>query len=431
MAPDHLLCEMVFKAKTELQRFPNKLAMAPMTPPMDPSHILTHLPAVSPRTFSSPELQNQCLFYNHMEAVKIGMSGFPNDYYYLDNAVGNLSVRGHRRLSSLPDFPAKICQYFNEGYCKHGSSCRYSHEQVIPEGFFQMYDEDQGLQADSYLADIQKHGKAGYNVTKLLASRENDIPSVDRPYGLPSLVLAEDTPKYMQYRNGKHDPCQVVSASRQIYLTFPAESTFTTEDVENYFNTFGPVEDVRIPYQQKRMFGFVTFSNANTVKTILQKGNPHFVCESRVLVKPYREKSKLVDRKYSEIFEHPACYSARYFDMQSELISMSRDYETSNYLERQHLEEQEQAFEFDRRRLAALQLARKSLPVPPCFDYSLDGLKISDHFKSQPAECLGSKPYEKPRLAGTSYTAQDSSQGLNLPDNPFASPVASGISSVV
>lgn len=62
------------------------------------------------------------------------------------------------------------------------------------------------------------------------------------------------------------------------------------------YSTFGPVEDVRIPCQQKRMFGFVTFVSADTVKMILAKGNPHFVCGARVLVKPYREKSKLVDR---------------------------------------------------------------------------------------------------------------------------------------
>lgn len=62
------------------------------------------------------------------------------------------------------------------------------------------------------------------------------------------------------------------------------------------FSTFGAVEDVRIPCQKDRMFGFVTFASANTVKTVLAKGNPHFVCGSRVLVKPYREKSKLVDR---------------------------------------------------------------------------------------------------------------------------------------
>ncbi|XP_020408202.1 zinc finger CCCH domain-containing protein 53 isoform X3 [Zea mays] len=66
--------------------------------------------------------------------------------------------------------------------------------------------------------------------------------------------------------------------------------------VSNYFSMFGPVQDVRIPYQQKRMFGFVTFVYAETVKVILSKGNPHFVCDARVLVKPYKEKGKVPGR---------------------------------------------------------------------------------------------------------------------------------------
>lgn len=53
---------------------------------------------------------------------------------------------------------------------------------------------------------------------------------------------------------------------------------------------------MRIPYQQKRMFGFVTFLYPETVKLILAKGNPHFVCDARVLVKPYKEKGKIPDK---------------------------------------------------------------------------------------------------------------------------------------
>jgi len=44
------------------------------------------------------------------------------------------------------------------------------------------------------------------------------------------------------------------------------------------------------------MFGFVTFIEPETVKMILDKGNPHYVRGSRVLVKPYKEKPKLIDR---------------------------------------------------------------------------------------------------------------------------------------
>jgi len=49
------------------------------------------------------------------------------------------------------------------------------------------------------------------------------------------------------------------------------------------------------------MFGFVTFVYPETVKLILSKGNPHFVCDARVLVKPYKEKGKVPD-KYRHLF---------------------------------------------------------------------------------------------------------------------------------
>ncbi|URD87043.1 zinc finger CCCH domain-containing protein [Musa troglodytarum] len=40
------------------------------------------------------------------------------------------------------------------------------------------------------------------------------------------------------------------------------------------------------------MFGFVTFVYPETMKLILAKGNPHFVYDAQVLVKPYKEKGK-------------------------------------------------------------------------------------------------------------------------------------------
>lgn len=44
------------------------------------------------------------------------------------------------------------------------------------------------------------------------------------------------------------------------------------------------------------MFGFVTFEKQETAQFILSQGNPHFVCGARVLVKPYKEKSRVSDR---------------------------------------------------------------------------------------------------------------------------------------
>ncbi|OMO61722.1 hypothetical protein COLO4_33357 [Corchorus olitorius] len=289
-------------------------------------------------------LQNQMHLLNmedQLESANSISSEFLSNYYYSEPVVG---ARTSRRSPSLPEFPFKICHYFNKGFCKHGNNCRYFHGHPMPESFSQLFgpnSNDAGnddhvvspgtlekleleltellksrrglpvsiaslpmlyyekygrtLQAEGYLTESQRHGKAGYSLTKLLARLKNSIRLIDRPHGQHSVILAEDAPKYLDYAGERNDPGGIVAGSRQIYLTFPAESTFTEQDVSNYFNKFGPVQDVRIPCQQKRMFGFVTFVYAETVKQILAKGNPHFVCGARVLVKPYREKSRLVD----------------------------------------------------------------------------------------------------------------------------------------
>lgn len=94
---------------------------------------------------------------------------------------------------------------------------------------------------------------------------------------------------------------------------------FNDSNVRIYYtcSIYGPVQDVRIPYQQKRMFGFVTFVYAETVKLILAKGNPHFVCDSRVLVKPYKEKGKVPDKFRFCYFSVDITYGTFFFYCQN------------------------------------------------------------------------------------------------------------------
>ncbi|KAH9804087.1 hypothetical protein WN944_002209 [Citrus x changshan-huyou] len=524
MSPDVVIQEVVYKAKAELQQLAMKSASSPISPSMNSPvnevsfqfNPFSSRPPVSPAGCRVPsywdhqvtnknnsdfvalgysdsinELQSQTQFLSledQMEHVNLGNTGFSSDCYYSDAALSNLGARAGRRYQSLnAELPVKTCHYFNKGFCKHGSNCRYYHGlvsesftqmfgQTSPDGFNDdhlfspgslekleleiiellkarrgnpisiaslpmLYYEKYGkvLQAGGYLTESQRHGKAGYSLTKLLARLKNSVRLIDRPHGQHAVILAEDAPKYLENRNERSDPGPIVTGSRQIYLTFPAESTFTEDDVSNYFNTYGPVDDVRIPCQQKRMFGFVTFASADTVKMILAKGNPHFVCGARVLVKPYREKSKLVDRKYQERMESPMYFSPQYVDMDSELHSFSRGCETSRFIRKQLLEEQEQAFELERRRLAELQLVRKPMPNPPYFGGYMDGLKISeDHLNFPSAERIdyligvlnnGSTTGDRVKHVETNYTDQES-EGLNLPDSPFANPIASGISTV-
>lgn len=519
LAPDHLFHQVVLKAKAELQQLANKSVSSPISPSINPTSAAFapfspislrppaafRLPAACwdpqlvskqnmdfmPFSFSDSieELQNQARFLSledQMEPLNSGISGFPDEYYYRDAVLGeNLSPRPGRRFSNLAEFPVKICHYFSKGFCKHGSSCRYYHGQMIPESFSPMFGNDginddhvispmslekleweiiellrsrrgtpisiaslpmmyyekygRSLQAEGYLTESQRHGKAGYSLTKLLARLGSSIQLIDRPHGQHAVILAEDSGKYMDHRNERGDPGPIVSGSRQIYLTFPADSTFSEDDVSNYFNTFGPVEDVRIPCQQKRMFGFVTFVNADTVKMILAKGNPHFVCGARVLVKPYREKSKLAERKYQERMEPADYYSPHFADMDSEFHSMSRWCDNSRMLRKKLLEEQEFALELERRQLAELQFIRKSVANQPYSGYLMDGLKVSEDNSDFPsADCFnslldalnnGSTNDDKPMNTGN-YTDQES-QGLNLPDSPFATSIASGISTVI
>ncbi|KAJ7963681.1 Zinc finger CCCH domain-containing protein 18 [Quillaja saponaria] len=254
-APDHFLEKVVYKAKTELQRLPDKWSIATISPPLNPPRVFSHPPADSPgvlvplRSFHVPspfwdpqrgrnaksasgymnsnkEYQNQRQLYGSEKSKRTGedkMFGFPNDYYYPDTATGNLNGSGHRRVPSMSGFPV-ICHLFHKGFCKHGNNCPYDHEDVITES-----------------------------------------------------------------------SSQIVTASQKIFLTFPAESTFTEEDVFNYFSTFGPVKDVMIPCKQKRVFGFVTFANSDTVESVFQIGKPHFVQGSIVHVKRHRDELKIVD----------------------------------------------------------------------------------------------------------------------------------------
>ncbi|CAN0927184.1 Zinc finger CCCH domain-containing protein 18 [Linum grandiflorum] len=352
-SPDSLIHSLVLKVKTDLGLMA-KLPLGLMPPVSEvPLQYAPYSPGGSSVHPVSPSLAHRASSYwdancgdefrvrNQMQFMTMDdrldqFVDFPGNFFYPNEPSLGPRIT-NRRSPNLPEVPVKICHYFSKGHCKHGSNCRFFHghdmvlspnssdeeQRAVSPGSLErlemeltellksrrgmpvsiaslpmMYYEKYGrsLQADGYLTESQRHGKAGFSLTKLLARLSNSIRLLDRPHGQHSVILAEDVSKYLEYAGERNDPGGIVAGSRQIYLTFPAESTFTEQDVSNYFSKFGAVQDVRIPCQQKRMFGFVTFVFAETVKHILAKGNPHFVCGARVLVKPYREKSRLFDR---------------------------------------------------------------------------------------------------------------------------------------
>ncbi|XP_006658742.1 putative zinc finger CCCH domain-containing protein 51 isoform X2 [Oryza brachyantha] len=234
---------------------------------------------------------------------------------------------------------SRLCHFhFFRGYCKKGANCQFFHGRasevhtarqaepfvslkkldmeirelltgipppvpvdLLPSMYFEMYGGP--LRPDGWLTESQRHERAGCRLTSLL-SQLNTIRVIEREHGQYYVVLVEDVPKYMDCL-GFCPSCNLMdtgTGSNQIYMTFPVHSKFTEDDVENYFKRYGPVSGVRIPYQEKRMFGFVSFLYTETVRLILSKGTAHFICGSRVLVKRYMEKPEL--RKLSRKNKH-------------------------------------------------------------------------------------------------------------------------------
>ncbi|XP_073104459.1 zinc finger CCCH domain-containing protein 53-like isoform X2 [Elaeis guineensis] len=251
----------------------------------------------------------------------------------------------HRRSWSVTDiclgaepagagFGWKPCLYFARGYCKNGSACRFLHglpddtppsaaaavaggnkmdalvEQQCQELLLRSKSQRLGgasqLTASAFpyspTGSVPPSPSSSSKCLNFFLQQQQQSESQRAAAAAALMLGGDESHKFIgRSRMERSDFSGMVNpGSRQIYLTFPADSTFREEDVSNYFSIYGPVQDVRIPYQQKRMFGFVTFVYPETVKLILAKGNPHFVCDARVLVKPYKEKGKVPDKKQQQ-----------------------------------------------------------------------------------------------------------------------------------
>lgn len=312
----------------------------------------------------------------------------------------------HRKSSSVSDilgaddpasgFGWRPCLYFARGYCKNGNNCRFIHGALGESGSMvagadgaamvgspnkvEMMDQchellrSKSAQQQRLAAVSQLMGSASFPYSPKCMNLFLQQQQNDTQRAAAALMMGDDMNKFNRSRlerNGfsiNGEAGMINPASRQIYLTFPADSTFREEDVSTYFSIYGPVQDVRIPYQQKRMFGFVTFVYPETVKIILAKGNPHFVCDARVLVKPYKEKGKVPDKYRKQ--QQPQVERGEFSPCGTPTGLDSRDpfdhqlgarmiYNSQDMLWRRKLEEQadlQQALELQNRRLMGLQL---------------------------------------------------------------------------
>ncbi|GAB4835253.1 hypothetical protein Ancab_000162 [Ancistrocladus abbreviatus] len=316
-------------------------------------------------------------------------------YPYWDNSnSAEDTAHFHRRSCSVNDvcfvtddstsgLGYKPCLYFARGFCKNGSSCKFVHGAGFGDsednsaaaivGSPCKFDAFEQCQQELMRSKVAQQRVAAAQIISGMNfpySKLNFLQSETQRSAAAALMMGEEFHKLNRCRMGRNDFSGMGGGdsnpgSRQIYLTFPADSTFREEDVSNYFSMYGPVQDVRIPYQQKRMFGFVTFVYPETVKLILNKGNPHFVCDSRVLVKPYKEKGKLPDKKQQQQLERgefSSCSSPTGLDCREPFdlqLGARMVYNAQEMLWRKKMEQQvdlQHALELQGRKLMNLQL---------------------------------------------------------------------------
>ncbi|KQK21862.1 zinc finger CCCH domain-containing protein 22 [Brachypodium distachyon] len=409
---------------------------------------------------------------------------------------------GHRRSASANELFLgdnslgwKPCLYYARGFCKNGSSCRFVHGASLQDVDDAPVAEQQQQQCHDFLLRYKSqrlgHPSHGfpYSPTGSLPGSPSSASKClsflmqqqhnDNQRAAAAMILGggDEAHKFMgRPRLDRTDLASMMNnpGSRQIYLTFPADSTFREEDVSGYFRMYGPVHDVRIPYQQKRMFGFVTFVLPETVRLILAKGNPHFICDARVLVKPYKEKGKVPDkyRKQQQQGDFSGCTTpngldgrADPFDLHQIGARMPQHSNSANeMMMRRKQEEDQQAAEFQHavelqsRRLMGLQLldlksraaaaatAGMALPTMPMANAftasqqpgettvvaspleSNEQIKGSSVFaaESNAAPKEGVDKVESADEANHKTDSDESARGEhNLPERPFASPTKS------
>ncbi|KAE8711344.1 zinc finger CCCH domain-containing protein 55-like isoform X2 [Hibiscus syriacus] len=387
----------------------------------------------------------------------------------------------------------KPCLYFARGFCKNGDNCKFTHGLG---GLADNVDINGGVVVGSpSKMDLLYHQheemmrmRAAVHQQRLAAAQLMAGVSSPLPYEksmnlllqhytedqrAAALVLGEEICKFSKGRSEVNDFLEMglaekaYSASKQIYLTFPSDSTFKDEDVSNYFSMFGPVQDVRIPYQQKRMFGFVTFVHPETVKHILARGNPHYICDSRVLVKPYKEKGKVPDKRqylqqHLDRGNFSSCSSPSGLDSIEPYdphVGAKMFHDAPEMMLRREFKEQadlQRAIELQRRRLVNLQLPdfkidgihhhQRSLSVDASVSlpaYSLDSQNAppSDSIKQEVSKVYGgntaaavpitSNAAEEEEVnstcvqkggVGNPKGCHESCIEHALPDSPFASP---------
>ncbi|EXB93337.1 Zinc finger CCCH domain-containing protein 46 [Morus notabilis] len=469
--PESLLHNLIIKAKTHLAILPKSSSSSSSSSSIFSSSPLNLIS--EPNPFSSPPLSYASALNKN---ISFGSSLYNSTSENLvEEILSPTSAYFESSENVNSGFGFRPCLYFARGFCKNGNTCRFLHGDSAFEN--NNNNTSNELEQCQDLLRLKKAAHSQFitgpaasfpydnNSVSLLMQHQIDPPR--SPTG--AMMIGEEVQKFGRCRFERNESIMNPS-SRQIYLTFPADSTFREEDVSNYFSIYGPVQDVRIPYQQKRMFGFVTFMYSETVKFILAKGNPHFVCDSRVLVKPYKEKGKIVEKKQLQqqqqqqqldSGDYSLCSSpsgldydlhhgpSMFYNNTQEMLLMKKLEERANY---------QQAIELHGRRLMNLQLmdlknhnyhrqaqfhrslsSGSSIPFPNALPYSPKNRVLfvqpdeTEQYVSEENNGGLSNGREENGDTGKELAKTDEESDLNesiehiLPDSLFASPKKSAV----
>ncbi|RRT40802.1 hypothetical protein B296_00058273 [Ensete ventricosum] len=168
------------------------------------------------------------------------------------SAAGN-----HRRSCSATDnylgseaagVGWKPCLYFARGYCKNGSSCRFLHGQPDDSVAVMAAGSTMDAALEQQCQELLLRSKSP---RQLAASAFPYSPTGSVKSNMNRAMAAATAAALMLGGNGSHKfmgrPWMMEKSdfaagmanpsSRQIYLTFPADSTFREEDVSNYFRS--------------------------------------------------------------------------------------------------------------------------------------------------------------------------------------------------
>ncbi|KAL5198360.1 hypothetical protein ABZP36_001872 [Zizania latifolia] len=331
---DERLRSLILEAKSSMEpptgQFPKLPSVLPPSPEQElPLHYWKN------QFQSGGSYPESICLEEHLPSLSIPGDGIQRNYV---NAGPN--VIGYPHSTSKPR--SSPCYFhFRKGHCTKGVTCRLSHEPRVSEGhnvsqvhplgsldtleknirkllfatswpvsidrlpllYFEKYGKP--LQPEGRLTDkqLQLHVKTGFSLTRLLMCLDK-TRVIEREHGQYYIILVEDDRNYMDCLVHSCNLIDTGIGANKIYISFPPDSKFTEDDVQNYFKQYGPVLGVQIPCQEKCTFGFVSFLYTETVRLLLSNMTSHFICGRQVLVRRYNPELSRYSWKHCDVGAH-------------------------------------------------------------------------------------------------------------------------------